>query len=165
MRTRPRRRVDDVPATVLHASFLPFRSLPLPHMLPLPSRAPSPLAPLGAPVASFAAVAAGPIGEQVAREPGREREPARETLREPGREPGREPARSWFPTDQLFVAASDGGRTRELLAAVDSQARLLDELLAACAVGAATVPPALLRAVQLSAVALAAVHGDPATPA
>src|SRR5690349_17775887 len=64
---------------------------------------------------------------------------------------------SWFPADHLFAAVSDGARTRSLLAAVDHQARLLDDLLAACSAGAATLPPALLQALQVSAVSLAAV--------
>ena len=61
----------------------------------------------------------------------------------------------WFPADHLFGAVSGGARTRALLAAVDGQARLVDDLLAACAVGAATLPPALLEAVRTAATSLA----------
>ena len=67
---------------------------------------------------------------------------------------------TWFPSEHLFAAASDGARTRSLLAAVDGQARLVDDLLAACAAGAATLPPALFEALQRSAVTLAAAQGS-----
>ena len=67
---------------------------------------------------------------------------------------------SWFPADHLFTGASDGTRTRTLLAAVDGQARLVDDLLAACAAGAATLPPALLEALQRSAMTLATAQGN-----
>ena len=68
---------------------------------------------------------------------------------------------AWFPSDHLFTAASSGARTRELLGALDGQARLLDDLLAACAAGAATMPPSMLTAIQVAAAALAAARGEP----
>ena len=80
--------------------------------------------------------------------------------REDGVVEGRMPEATapWFPTDHLFGAVSGGARTRALLAAVDGQARLVDDLLAACAAGAATLPPALLDAVRAAATSLAAAQ-------
>jgi hypothetical protein len=93
------------------------------------------------PFARQAVTAGGPREEEVAVE---------------GRPP--EATAPWFPTDHLFGAVSGGTRTRALLAAVDGQARLVDDLLAACAAGAATLPPALLDAVREAATSLAAAQ-------
>lgn len=73
-----------------------------------------------------------------------------------------EPA-PWFPADHLFTP--DAAHTRALLVALSDQARLLDDVLAACAAGAASLPPTLHRAVQLAAVAMAATHGGAGPPA
>jgi hypothetical protein len=70
-------------------------------------------------------------------------------------------AAHWFPTEHLFAAASDGARTRALLAAVDGQARLVDDLLAAFAAGAATMPPTLVETLRAAAVTLAEVQRNP----
>ena len=64
----------------------------------------------------------------------------------------------WFPTGHLFTAVADGKRTRDLLATLNAQAHLVDDLLAACAAGGATLPPALQLAFQRSAETLAAMQ-------
>ena len=61
----------------------------------------------------------------------------------------------WFPTEHLFAAVADATRMRALLATVAAQARLVDDLLAACAAGGATLPAPLLLAFQRSASARA----------
>ena len=71
---------------------------------------------------------------------------------------------AWFPADHLFDASVDASRARALLAAGDQQVRLVDDLLAACAAGAATLPPSLMQALQVSAVALAAAHAGSQLP-
>lgn len=71
---------------------------------------------------------------------------------------------TWFPTAPLLAAAASGERLSDALVALDGQGRLLDELLAACAVGAASLPPALLAAVRTARAAVAAVHDVGAVP-
>lgn len=67
---------------------------------------------------------------------------------------------SWFPSAHLLEGASSGARTRELLLTLEGQARLMDDLLAACAVGAGTLPPSLLSALHAARQSVAAVQGD-----
>lgn len=64
----------------------------------------------------------------------------------------------WFPAAPLLDAAATGERLARALGALDGQARLLEDLLAACAVGAAVLPPAMLAAVRVAHGALVAAH-------